>query len=240
MKIMIEKDYEQMSKTALQLLLGVMYQQKQVHVAITAGSTPKRMYELFVEEIRHKVPFENVTYYNFDEIPFKGQTGYGVTMANLAKMFFEPAGIDASAIHVLDDTNYQEHDAYLQSIGGLDAILLGIGADGHFCGNLPGTTTFSDQTVKVGIDSRPDMREILLGEVDGDESRIPDHYVTMGPKSVMNVRKVMMFAAGKAKAAIIKEAFFGKVTENVPASVFQLHPDFTLILDEEAASCMND
>lgn len=50
MKIIVEKDYENMSKTTMQLLLGKMYQDKKVHLAITAGSTPKRMYELMVEE----------------------------------------------------------------------------------------------------------------------------------------------------------------------------------------------
>lgn len=240
MNIIVEKDYEQMSKTCMHLLLGLMYQPKTVHLSITAGSTPKRMYELLVDEFKNKKPLSNVIYYNFDEIPFKGEDRMGVTMSNLTNLFFAPANIPANQIHMLDQFNYLQHDEYLKSIGGLDAILMGIGKDGHFCGNLPKTTTFSDLTVKVEIDAHPGMRETLLGEVDNDATKVPDFYVTMGPKSVMNIRKTIMFATGKAKAAIIKKAFFGPVTEDVPSSVFQLHPDFTLVLDQDAASEIKD
>lgn len=80
MKIIVEKDYENMSKTTMQLLLGKMYQDKLVHLAITAGSTPKRMYELIVEEMKEKAPLTNVSYYNFDEIPI-GDEKYGENRA---------------------------------------------------------------------------------------------------------------------------------------------------------------
>ncbi|WP_099225097.1 glucosamine-6-phosphate deaminase [Listeria costaricensis] len=235
MKIIIEKDYENMSKTTMELLLGKMYQDKQVHLAITAGSTPKRMYELMVEAMKEKAPLKNVCYYNFDEIPV-GDEEFGVTVGNLKQMYFDPAGIPAEQIHVLDTSNYIEHEAYLKSVGGLDAILIGIGEDGHFCGNLPGVTKFGDETRLVSVKSRPDMFDILVEEVGGDPEKVPENYVTMGPKSVMQAKHVILFANGKKKAAIIKKALQGPVTEEVPSSIFQLHPNFTVVLDEEAAS----
>jgi len=61
----------------------------------------------------------------------------------------------------------------------------------------------------------------------------------MGIKTIMQAHKVLMIANGKSKAAILKEAFFGPVTPRVPASILQMHPDFTLIGDEEAMSEMN-
>lgn len=236
MRIIIEKDYEQLSITTMDLLLKKMYEDKPMHIAITAGSTPKRLYELLVDKVKGKKQFSNVTYYNFDEIPFKGKEGYGVTVENLKSMYFDPAGISMDNVHVLDENNYKEHDALLASIGGLDTMLMGIGADGHFCGNLPGTTAFGDGTVEVVVDKIPGMREVLLGEVNGDESQVPDSYVTMGPKAVMASKELIMFANGKAKASIVKKAFFGPVTEDVPSSVLQLHPNLTLLLDEDAAS----
>ncbi|NVS33112.1 6-phosphogluconolactonase, partial [Listeria monocytogenes] len=63
--------------------------------------------------------------------------------------------------------------------------------------------------------------------------------VTMGPKSVMHAKEVILFANGKKKAAIIKKALQGPVTEDIPSSIFQLHPNFTVVLDEEAASELN-
>ena len=67
-----------------------------------------------------------------------------------------------------------------------------------------------------------------------------DFYVTMGPQSVMTqVRDAVMIVNGKGKAAMVKQAFFGPVTEDVPSSILQLHPNFTLILDADAASELN-
>ncbi|MDQ0359506.1 glucosamine-6-phosphate deaminase [Breznakia pachnodae] len=240
MRIIIEKDYEQMSKTVMDLLLAKMYTNKKMNIAITAGSTPKRLYELLVEEIKNKSDFTNVTYYNFDEIPFKKKGGYGVTMTNLKNMYFDPAGISMEHVHALDEKNYTTHDAYLESVGGLDAIFMGLGKDGHFCGNLPNTTKFGDLTSKVETSIFPRMYDIMKSEVGGNEEDIPDFYVTMGPRSVMNAKETIIFVSGKEKAGIVKEAFFGPVSENVPSSVFQLHPNFTLVLDADAASEIKD
>lgn len=236
MKIIIEDNYEQMSRTTANILLGKMYQHKRVNLAITAGSTPVKMYEYLVTDVKNKPYFENVHYYNFDEIPFKKRKGYGVTMTNLTNLFFKPAEIPESNIHPLDEHNYQTHDTKLAQDGGLDLILLGIGADGHYCGNLPGTTKFEDLTSYVGSDATERMPEILLSEVGGDQEECPDFYVTMGPKSVMQAKEIVLFATGKKKAAIIKQAFFGPVTNDVPASLLQTHPHLTLVLDKEAAA----
>ncbi|MFK4568149.1 glucosamine-6-phosphate deaminase [Enterococcus sp. UD-01] len=236
MKIIVEETYEKMSRVAANILLGKMYQQKRVNLAITAGSTPVKMYEYLVEDVKNKPYFDNVHYYNFDEIPFKQKQGYGVTMSNLNSLFFEPAAIPTDQIHSLDEKNYKEQDKRIEQDGGLDLILLGIGADGHYCGNLPGTTKFEDLTSYVGEDATENMKDILLSEVGGDENERPDFYVTMGPKSVMQAKEILLFATGKKKAAIIKQAFFGPVTNDVPASLLQTHPNLTIVLDQEAAS----
>jgi 6-phosphogluconolactonase/glucosamine-6-phosphate isomerase/deaminase len=236
MKIIVEETYEKMSRVAANILLGKMYQQKRVNLAITAGSTPVKMYEYLVEDVKNKSYFDNVHYYNFDEIPFKQKQGYGVTMSNLTRLFFEPAAIPAEQIHPLDEKNYKEQDKRIEQDGGLDLILLGIGTDGHYCGNLPGTTRFEDLTSYVGEDATENMKDILLSEVGGDENERPNFYVTMGPKSVMQAKEILLFATGKKKAAIIKQAFFGPVTNDVPASLLQTHPNLTILLDQEAAA----
>ncbi|KAF1293042.1 glucosamine-6-phosphate deaminase [Candidatus Enterococcus leclercqii] len=237
MKIIIEKDYEAMSRTAANLLLGKMYNNHRVNLAITAGATPVGMYQMLVPEVKGRSYLENVHFYNFDEIPIVGEK-QGVTTRNLTTLFFEPAQIAEENIHELNETNWESQDQRLQAAGGLDLILMGIGSDGHFCGNLPGTTKFGDLTSKVAIG--PKLKEGLAHEVGGDSSKVPDFYVTMGPKSVMQTRQLVMIANGQKKAAIIKEAFFGPVTETIPSSVLQLHPDLTLILDEEAAAEIKD
>ena len=68
---------------------------------------------------------------------------------------------------------------------------------------------------------------------------MPDAYVTFGPKTVMNAEKLTVIASGKVKAEIVKKVVEGPVTLDVPASILQLHPDLTFVLDKDAASLLN-
>ena len=89
MKVIITEDYQEMSQVAVQHLLGVMHSQHRKNISITAGSTPKGVYEMLVPLVKNKKYFEHVHFYNFDEIPFKGEEDrYGVTMTNLHNLFF--------------------------------------------------------------------------------------------------------------------------------------------------------
>lgn len=238
MRLIVTNTLKEMNEVGAQHLLGAMHTQHRTNIAITAGSTPKGVYDLMIPLVKDKNYFDNVHYYNFDEIPFKGEDGYGVTMKNLNKLYFEPANVCREKIHVLDWTNYETQDERIAEDGGLDFVLLGVGADGHFCGNLPGTTKFGDLTSRVDEDATPDMVEVLLNEVGGVEEKRPDFYVTMGPKSIMQIKKLVMIANGEAKAGIVKKLVEGVVSEAVPATLLTTHPDFTLIVDKEAAALL--
>ncbi|KAF1299110.1 6-phosphogluconolactonase [Enterococcus sp. JM4C] len=238
MKLIIVKDYEEMSQVGAEILLGEMHGQHRKNISITAGASPQGIYERMIPRVKDKPYFEHVHYYNFDEIDFKGEDRVGVTMGNLKKMYFDPANIKEENIHALDSDNYQTQDERIKADGGLDFILLGVGADGHFCGNLPGTTKFGDLTSRVNEDATPTMKEVLLNEVGGVEALRPEFYVTMGPKSIMQVKKLLMVASGEKKAAIVKALVDGVVTEDLPSTLLTTHPDFTLVVDEAAASLL--
>ncbi|MCO7793504.1 6-phosphogluconolactonase, partial [Escherichia coli] len=131
--------------------------------------------------------------------------------------------------------NYREHDQKLAREGGLDLVVLGLGADGHFCGNLPNTTHFHEQTVEFPIQG--EMVDIVAhGELGGDFSLVPDSYVTMGPKSIMAAKNLLIIVSGAGKAQALKNVLQGPVTEDVPASVLQLHPSLMVIADKAAAA----
>lgn len=151
MKLIITEDYQEMSRVAAHHLLGYMSKTRRVNLAITAGSTPKGMYEYLTTLVKGKSWYDNCYFYNFDEIPFRGKEGEGVTITNLRNLFFTPAGIKEENIQKLTIDNYREHDQKLAREGGLDLVVLGLGADGHFCGNLPNTTHFHEQTVEFPI-----------------------------------------------------------------------------------------
>ncbi len=235
MKVIKVKDYEEMSQVAVQILLGYMYKDGRVNLSITGGTTPKRMYEILVPYVKDKKQFENVHYYNFDEIPFKEENREGVTISGLRKLFLTPANIKEENIHKLDQFNYEVKDEMIKKDGGLDCILLGLGWDGHFCGNLPHTTKFGDGTVRVNCDEK--LKERLIDEFD-DPKDIPDYYITMGPRSIMQAKNLVMIASGTKKADAVKHLISGEIDENYPATLLTLHPNFTLIIDEDAASLL--
>ncbi|MDR2868823.1 MAG: glucosamine-6-phosphate deaminase [Deferribacteraceae bacterium] len=236
MRVIIAKDYDDMSKIAMQNLLGHMFLKKdRVNLSITAGSTPLRLYEMMIDEVKGKDYLKNVHYYNFDEIPHKVKKQEGVTMTDLRQYFYTPAQIPAEQIHVLDETNYSTQDKRIKDAGGLDAMLLGIGTDGHYCGNLPGTTRFSQYTVSIPCDDRIKSRIKKFYETEDD---IPDTYVTMGPASVMAARHLILIANGTRKAEIMKTWFKTEIDINIPASILKLHPNITVIMDKDAASLL--
>lgn len=237
MKLLIGKDVEEMSQIAAGYVMSYMYQdKKRVNLSITGGTTPKRMYELLVPMVKDKKQFQHVHFYNFDEIPYRKEDREGVTISGLREAFFTPAHIPEEQIHKLDQFNYQTQDERIENDGGLDMVILGVGADGHFCGNLPQTTKFGDLTTRVENDQR--LKDRILPEFDNVVEDVPEYYITMGPRSIMRARHIVMIASGSKKAGIIQKLMEQVVDQDVPASILTLHPHFTLIVDEEAASLL--
>lgn len=237
MKMIIGKDVEEMSQVAAGYVMSYMYQDRErVNLSITGGTTPQRMYEILVPMVKDKKQFQHVHFYNFDEIPYRKEDREGVTISGLRDAFFTPAHIKEEQIHKLDQFNYQTQDERIEKDGGLDMVILGIGADGHFCGNLPQTTKFGNLTTRVENDQR--LKARILPEFHNVEEDVPEYYITMGPRSIMRARHIVMIASGVKKAGIIKTLLEQVVDQDVPASILTLHPHFTLIVDEEAASLL--
>lgn len=234
MKVIKVKDYEEMSQVAAENILGYMYKEGRVNLSITGGTTPKRMYEILVPRVKGKEQFKDVHFYNFDEIPYRKEDREGVTISGLRELFLTPAEIKEENIHKLDHANYTMQDERIKEDGGLEMVILGLGWDGHFCGNLPQTTKFGDLTSRVECDQR--LHDRILEEFNNVEEDVPDYYITMGPRSIMQARNIVMIASGKKKAEAVKKLLSLEVDKNVPATILTLHPHFTLIVDEEALS----
>lgn len=231
MKIIIESDFDAMSETAKNILMGHMAEARRVNLSITGGNTPVKVYEKMVTAVKDSPNYDNVHYYNFDEIPVEGQKE-GITISDLRRLYLTPAGINEENVHPLTPENYAAQDRSLEEVGGLDAMLIGLGKDGHFCGNMPGTTAFNNLTYKVTVTGEepwyvPEMMEKGMS------------FVTMGPVSVMRVRHLILIVNGSEKAEMVRRVLTGPVSEDVPASILQLHPNLTVILDKDAAAALD-
>jgi 6-phosphogluconolactonase/glucosamine-6-phosphate isomerase/deaminase len=233
MKIIVEDTCEGLSEKAAGVMLAAMLQDKRVNIAITAGNSPVLTYQRVIKAIQaNPAGFVNVHYYNFDEIPIKGQAK-GVTMRELDRLFFVPAGIPASRIHPLTVENYTRYHDEIDQAGELDFMLIGLGRDGHFCGNMPGATRFEELIYKIHIKKEWHENILALGL-----SEVPDCAVTMGAASVMKVRRLVMIVNGAGKAQTVKRLMESPVDTAFPSSILKLHPNFTLILDKDAASAL--
>ncbi|AUM62675.1 glucosamine-6-phosphate deaminase [Spiroplasma monobiae] len=233
MRLIKTKDYEEMTKEALSLFMQIIddnAHKDRINVAITGGKSPLLFYKQLIESLKDIKSINKVHFYNFDEIPYRDNLETGMTIEDLNKIFYIPGNINEENIHRMNYLNWKEHITQLEKDGGLDLVLLGIGIDGHFCGNMSGTTKFGDRTRTIKMKDLED--NISVPKL--DETKFYDEFVTMGPREIMATRNIIMIANGEGKAEVIDQILNGPVTEVVPSTLLTLHPYFNLIIDEDA------
>ena len=232
-RVLVGKDYEEMSQITAYYMISKMAEKRRMNIAITSGNTPKRIYEIMIPMVKDN--FQNVHYFNFDEIP-NPHTEYDMTIGALRNDFLTPAGIEEKRIHPLTVDNYATHDQMIANLGGLDVMMLGLGENGHFCGNNPNVTKLNDWTVCLPL-TRRQLEWISTSSCFEPLYTFPcPYYVTMGPRSVLHTKEIVLIVNGKHKAEILKRILTEDVSMDCPSTVFQLHPNVTLIIDEDAAS----
>jgi len=238
-KVIKVKDYEQMSDEAFKVMREVV--KDGAVLGLATGSTPIGLYKRMIKDHKENgTSYKNVCTYNLDEyvgLPLNHRESYYTFMhTNL----FNELDIKEENIHVpsgLGDIEKKcaEYDAEVMAKGGVDIQLLGIGSDGHIGFSEPGTP-FNQGThvAKLAESTRIDNYRFFK---DLNEE-VPTHACTMGPKTIMSAKKVLLLANGANKAKAIKAMLEGPVSEDCPASVLQGHKDVVVIVDEAAASLL--
>ena len=133
------------------------------------------------------------------------------------------------------DKECRRYDAVIESLGGIDLQLLGIGPNGHIGFNEP-ADTFAKGTHRVDLTEATIAANSRFFE---SIEQVPKQAYSMGIQNIMHARQLLMVATGENKARAVRDAFLGDINPWVPASVLQLHPDFTLIADEAALSLVS-
>ena len=206
-------------------------------LGFATGSTPLPLYaELARLNREKKLSFRRATTFNLDEYVGLAGTHEQSYRYFMNRNLFEQIDIPPENTHVPNgqgdvDAGAAAYERAIEEIGGIDLQLLGIGNNGHIGFNEPGTP-FGSPTHRITL--TPSTREAnarFFTSID----EVPTEAVSMGIKTVMRARAILMIATGGAKADIVRAAFLGPVTEEVPASVLQLHPDVEWFLDYEAA-----
>lgn len=237
------KDYEEMSTKAANIIGAQVILKPNCVLGLATGSTPVGAYEKMVEACKKgDLDFSNVTSVNLDE--YKGLSGdhdqsYRYFMnTNL----FDHVNIDKARTNVpnglVDDgeAECERYNQVIDSVGGIDLQLLGIGGNGHIGFNEP-----CDEFIKGThmVELTEETREAnarFFASID----EVPTHAYTMGVGNIMSAKKVLLLASGESKAQAVLDSFYGPITPQVPASILQLHDDCVVIADEAALKLVRE
>ena len=237
MKIVIDTA-ENIAAMAAQQYVALLKRKPNAILGGATGSTPLGLYaELVRLNKAGEISFKEASSFNLDE--YVGLDGshdqsYRYFMDH---NLFDHIDIDKSRTRVpsgIDVSDPAAYDKEIEAAGGVDLQLLGIGNNGHIGFNEPGTPFGSLTHIVELTESTREANKRFFNSID----EVPTHAVTMGVKTVMQARSIILMAIGPAKAPIMKQMLQGPVTENVPASVLQLHPDVTVYMDYEAAKLL--
>src|SRR5690349_20248769 len=212
-------------------------------LGLATGSSPTRMYaELVKMHKQDGLSFKNVFTFNLDEYYPMQPEALQSYVRFMREHLFDHIDIPSKNVHIPDGTVAKEdvsdycrrYEEKIDSLGGLDVQILGIGRTGHIGFNEPGSSEKS-LTRLVTLDQV--TRIDAASDFFGDEN-VPRKAITMGVGSIMKAAKVYMMAWGEGKASVIYKAVEGPVTDQIPSSFLQKHRDCTIVVDDAAASAL--
>lgn len=241
MKIFRAKDYNDMSRKAANIISAQIILKPNCVLGLATGSTPIGTYRQLVDWYeKGDLDFSEVMTVNLDE--YKGLTRenpqsyyyfmnehlFGKVNINKNRTFL-PDGTEPDS-----STACENYNEILRAVGDVDLQLLGLGHNGHIGFNEPGES-FSTETHCIDLSEQTIKANARFFET---MEEVPRQAYTMGIKTIMYARKILILVSGEEKADIVKAAFTGPITPRVPASILQLHRNVTLVADEAALSKM--
>ncbi|MBE7008705.1 MAG: glucosamine-6-phosphate deaminase [Ruminococcaceae bacterium] len=239
MEIIRARDYDHMSRQAANILSAQVILHPDSVLGLATGSTPIGTYRQLIKWYeKGDLDFRRVRTVNLDEYVGLGAE-HEQSYAHFMRVnFFDHINIDVKNTNIPNGMNMDEeeecarYNGVIRGLGGVDLQLLGLGPNGHIGFNEP-ADSFTKGTHKVALAEATIRANKRFFESEAD---VPRFAYTMGILDIMQAERVVMVVSGEAKAEIVKEAFFGPVTPRVPASILQLHKNFTLVADEAALS----
>lgn len=233
--IRIEKNSKMVGFTAAVIIAKQLIKKPDSVIALPTGTTPISMYETIVKFAEYGIiPIAKAQFFNLDEY-------VGLTRENPISFAYYMEKHLLSKIekiqHNIPSTNTKnpkreanDYEKKIEKANGFDLCLLGIGVDGHIGFNEPGTPFSSVTHVAHLHPSTIERNSKESGEI------VPDTAITVGIKTIMKSRHIVLMATSAEKSDILKKSLFGEITPDVPASVLQLHPNLTVLVDKECAA----
>ena len=228
---------------ANEITAKIQERQREGKFCVIGAGTGASLRPLYAELVRkHKdegLSFRNVVIFNLYEYYPLASEGAGSSFSQLNDLFLSQIDIDKQNVFTIDGTIPQEavieycrlYEQRIQTFGGIDIVLMGIGREGNIAMNEPGSS-LSSPTRLILIDSTSRAEAAHNLGVDN----LPPCSITMGVATIMTARKIYLLAWGDDKADIIKKAVEDKVSDTLPASYLQMHNNANVCIDLAAAS----
>lgn len=241
MKIVIVDNYDEMSGRAASYVISQVLGKPDSILGLAAGNTPLGMYRELVKSYdRRELDFSETTLFNLDEYCNLDKDNPRSYSYFMKKNLISQINVKAENVFIPNGMAFdieeecRNYERMIMEKGGIDLQILGIGQNGHIGFNEPGTD-FEAETHLVQL--KPSTVE-ANARYFNNRGEVPTTAISMGIKTIMKSRMLVLLASGEKKADAIKRAINDEISPNLPASILQLHPNVVFIIDNEAASML--
>lgn len=239
MRLTVALDLNHASAMVAHLIEGQIKQKPDSFIALPASGLNRLVYAYLVEAHQaQEVDFSKAHFLITSEIAGLAQTHPGSVYHQIREAFFIPCAIPEEHIHAFDGSNDPDNECrvwnqFLDAIGMLDMIVIGVGFHGHIAYNRPAETLFPRVHIEY-LDEH--FRQRLTLHFD-DQTEVPNRIITFGVQDLLRSKKLVLSATGHAVSPVIKRLYENKlISTQFPASMIMLHPYATLVVDQDAAS----
>ena len=239
MRMIKAKNYDDMSRKVANILSAHVILKPNSVLGLATGSTVIGTYKQLIDWYRKDdLDFDMVSTVNLDEYVGLDSTHEQSYRYYMNHNFFNHINILMSQTYLPDGkakdivSECQSYEYKIKSLGGVDVQLLGLGHNGHIGFNEP-DKAFEQTTHCVTLEENTRTANArFFSNID----EVPTHAITMGIKTIMQAKQIVLAVSGADKAEILKKVLTGPVTPGIPGSILQMHPDVIVVADEAALS----
>ena len=228
-----------LAEALARVLIDSIARQPTLVLGLPTGRTPLALYQELIRLSRERgTDWSQIRTFNLDEFVGLGAGDRGSYRHFMQERLFRHVNLAPEHIEFLNGTapdlerECARYEGAIAAAGGIDVMVLGIGANGHIGFNEP-AEELSARTHRVRLDGPTRAANALWFE--GQLASVPHEALTMGMATILDARSIVLMASGEAKADVVGAMLNAGVTTRVPASFLQLHPQVTVMLDKSLA-----
>lgn len=240
MKLKVYKDYNALSISVAGKIIELIKYKPDAVLCLAAGDTPRLAYNLLAQQVSNEnIDFTRCSFIGLDEWIGIAPENEGSCSFFLQRHVFNPLHISASQIHLFnglaEDFLYEceKMDALIAEKKGIDLMIVGTGMNGHIGFNEPGVS-FNKYSHVINLDGTTQS----VGQKYFTQPTALKQGITLGLNHLLQARKAILIANGIKKADVIHKALEEEISTDMPASIIRLHPDATVMIDEDAGSLL--